>query len=290
MVLPTVALVMAATLRALVVCVVLVAALGGCMGLDDGSSAQEAGESDGTDPATEIESDGTSDEAEDDDGLDADAADAEAVRNTTVERLGSIDRYRFDVVTRTEGEDLVLNQTFLGVVDGPDREAETRMEMYGDGGGGPVEQSVQYVVVDGTSYLGSDQFDEWEVSEVDDFEGAIQGEIASARSLEYQRSILRDAAVSVEGTDSVGGQEVVVLSLEPQAGALQPLFGGYDAGEHEVVDREYRQYVAEDGTLHRVEIEQEVSLGNETLHQEATMEFDDFGEDFAVEPPEDATE
>lgn len=111
--------------------------------------------------------------------------------------------------------------------------------------------------------------------------------------IRQQQSVLESANVTVNGSATVDGVETTVLAVEPDTEELQSVVvqqtGSLDGVEIE--DATYRMYVANDThRLRQVEMNLEMSVGEQSAVANATTTFSEYGEPVNVSVPEEATE
>lgn len=208
---------------------------------------------------------------------------AKEIREQSTASMQNVSTYSFTVdmtVNADAGGSIAL--TGNGVVD---RDAERmRMDATLEG-----MEMTSYLVGD-TQYTRA--FGEWETQDV-----SGQSPWDTGNRLSTQREIMNEADIEIAGNDTVDGEPVYVLSLEPTeqqvlAAMEQQSTGGTVASQDvDIEDMTYRQYVSrEDYRIRRVEMDMTMTINGEHAEADMTMTVDDYGEDVSITLPDSAPE
>ncbi|WP_435345962.1 hypothetical protein [Haloarchaeobius sp. HRN-SO-5] len=206
-----------------------------------------------------------------------------ALDNATA-ALASTESYQFEsdmtVAVTADGRSEQVDLDLTGAVDAAAR--KMRSNTTSDG------ESRRAFVLNRTVYREcAPPWDGWAVEERDD-----DGEWMSQTPAVRQLSLLESGSLYWNGTETVDGEQAVVLSGEPTADALtqyqdersQPVFGGPS-----IDDVELRAWLdADTGRLLRTELRFAVSEGGNTATVTMTTTFGDYGEPVSVDLPAEA--
>ncbi|SFR38597.1 hypothetical protein SAMN04487947_0753 [Halogeometricum rufum] len=198
--------------------------------------------------------------------------------------LATTETYRFEsnmIITattdsRTERVDVDLS----GVVDATTREMRATATT--------DDESRRILVLNGTLYREcAYPWDGWAVEELDDDTRWVDQTPATR-----QLSLLGSGSLYWNGTETVDGEQIMIITGEPTVNALteyqdtqsQPLIGG-----PRIDNAELRAWInAETGRLLRTELRFTVSKGENTATASMTTTYNDYGEPVSINLPAEA--
>lgn len=206
------------------------------------------------------------------------AEDIQAEATAAMENVSSA-AFTMDMTVDSDQGSLSLQSD--GVMDIDNK--RMRMNMSLESQGQTIELT-QYII-DQTAYQQVDG--QWQSSDV-----SGQDIWAEGNQLTMQQQMLENSTVEVTGNDTVDGNEVWVVSIEPSDEAIQQFLTGTGTGITENMDIEsisFTQYVDTD-TYHvrKLDLSMDTTMQGESATMEMTMTFSRFDESFDIELPSGA--
>ncbi|MFP4590425.1 MAG: DUF6612 family protein [Halobacteriales archaeon] len=212
-------------------------------------------------------------------------ADAAEIKAASLEAIESVDSHAFEMELEQDLGALEATLTIDGQSDVRANRSSMTMSVP------ELEMpETEVIVVENRTYQQMPQTDDWVVTETEEFEFDRQ-------ELDGMAEVIDDAEASLDGTDEVDGHEVHVLNLDLDEESYSSILEGGladDDVEMELDEIDVVQYVDVDSDLvRRMEMDYSGSMtgtGGSTQPFEATLTttYDDFGESFDIEAPEDA--
>lgn len=211
----------------------------------------------------------------------ADGPSAEDIQAEATAAMEEVSSAAFTMDMNVDSEQGSLSLQSDGVMDIDDR--RMRMNMSLESQGQSVELT-QYVI-NQTAYQQLDG--QWQSSDVSGQD--IWGE---GNQLNMQQEMLENSTLEVTGTDTVEGNEVWVVSIEPSDEAIQQFLTGTGTGVTENMDIEsvsFTQYVDTD-THHvrQLDLAMDTTIQGDSATMDMTMTFSRFDEAFDIELPDGA--
>lgn len=211
----------------------------------------------------------------------ADGPTAEEIQEEATATMDAVSSAAFTMDMTVDSEQGSLSLQSDGVMDIDNK--RMRMNMSLESGGRSVELT-QYII-DQTAYQQLDG--QWQSSDVSGQD--IWGE---GNQLNMQQEMLENSTLEVTGTDTVDGNEVWVISIEPSDEAIQQFLTGTGTGVTENMDIEsvsFTQYVDTD-THHvrQLDLSMDTTIQGESATLDMTMTFSRFDENFDIQLPEEA--
>lgn len=211
----------------------------------------------------------------------ADGPSAEDIQEEATAAMEEVSSAAFTMDMTVDSDQGSLSLQSDGVMDIDDK--RMRMNMSLESQGQTIELT-QYII-DQTAYQQVDG--QWQSSDV-----SGQDIWAEGNQLNMQQRMLENSTVEVTGNDTVDGNEVWVVSIEPSDEAIQQFLTGTGTGVTENMDIEsisFTQYVDTD-THHvrKLDLSMDTTMQGESATMEMTMTFSRFDESFDIELPSGA--
>ena len=220
---------------------------------------------------------------------------AEELQDRALERMASVDSYRFNATTTAE----TVEATFRSEVDGAVNRT-TRRAVFGattrvDAGEATNEQVLDMYVDDRTVYVSLAGQNRWrsidagELPATATFGGADPS--WENDRVERQRALLENASVEAVGDETVDGRQTTVIETTPANGSTATALeststGGPLPAGAAIESVELTQWVTDEGYVLRSETRAVVTVQGQTVNVTTRTEFDDLGEPVRPERPE----
>lgn len=218
---------------------------------------------------------------------------AEELQDRALERMGEVESYSLDSTTTVLVEDTTLETAVTGVVNRTARRAELNTTTRLNGSLGSSEQVLEIYIDGETMYASRDGRDRWQALDVDriaDYGGTHPWEDDQVR---LQRSLLADAEVRANGSETVRGRSTTVVEIEPTdesvdeyLAARSPQGTGLDGADVENVT--LTQWVTDEGYVLRTEASMTVIVQGQRADVTVHTALEDFDEPTDIEIPEAA--
>lgn len=210
-------------------------------------------------------------------GGDGGVASAEEVRQQAVTSMEGAETYRMQMNMTFETSQGNLSMAMNGTFDQPAEKARMTTTFQG-------QQFDSYI--DGTTmYLEGPTG--WQTQNLSDREPWNE-----STALERQRAIMESANVTELAEDTVDGEPVYVLRIEPDPERVKQVVSQQQTRNLDAVSVEnvtYVQYVhRETGNLVRADMEMTMTANGQTIDTTATIRFSDYNEPVDVTIPEEA--
>lgn len=212
----------------------------------------------------------------------ADAPSAESLQANATAAMQDVSSATFTMDMAVETSQGELSMRADGAMDVEAR--KMRMEATVDAGGRSTDVT-QYVVGE-TAYqqVGG----RWQTRDV-----SGQNVWGQGNQLALQREMLDNSDLEIVGSDTVGGEAVWIVSIEPDEETVQQLLSrsATGVGENlELDDVTFRQFVDTDSFhVRKLEMTMDATIQGESATLELTMTFDAFDEPVDIQVPEEAT-
>lgn len=212
----------------------------------------------------------------------SEAPSAGAIQENVTRQMQSVETATFTMDVTVATPDQEVSMSGDGTMDVPNERMRMAMEVTA----GQSVQLTQYVVGDAAYVQINDQWQTRNVSGQNLWERNNQ--------LALQQELLRNASIEVEGSDTVDGNPVWVVSLQPDAADLRTMLS-QQAGTTDVADDvtfgnlTVTQYVdAESYHVRQIDASMNVTNQGEESAIDVTMTFDQFDEPVTIDLPEGA--
>ncbi|MDZ7731482.1 MAG: DUF6612 family protein [Natrialbaceae archaeon] len=227
-------------------------------------------------------------------GLTGEDRTAEEIQNDALAAMESVESYSFDL-TMTMSIDSESSSGFMagpfeidveGAVDILRERMQMTMSM-------PMIGSVDTYIVNDTMYTMSPVSGEWttEPAPGDVFETATM-------DLEDQRKVLENANVTHEGTEELGDRTVNVLRLNASGQTVAELLSedleGGELPQSSFGNATFEQFDIvfylgqDDNLLYRMTLDANISSTMGSMDLGMEMTFDDYNQEFDIQPPDEA--
>lgn len=207
-----------------------------------------------------------------------DGEQAAEIRDRSIAAIEDVSSYSFALELETSAQGLSVAVESNGSVDLDAREMHVVFTTQGI-------QLNEYIVND-TLY--QESYGLWDQRDAGDL-GVWQDQ----RQLDHQRKILENGSVSLEGEDTIDGEPVYELRVEPEPedvdGVLTPQQGESATGVNTTDDATYTFYLRQsDYLIERVDADITASSDGQEASADLTITFSEYNEDQHIELPPEA--
>lgn len=206
------------------------------------------------------------------------------LQDKTISALSNADTYDYSMDMTVQTEELDVEMSVDATVDRPNRKIRATNDMEV-----PMRGNVEMetYLVGETMYINSDTLPEWRTRDASELSLWDKND-----QLKTQRQILESSEIDIVGSDTVDGNPVTVLKVEPDEGTLKDSVGqlmGSNLGDVTIEEATYR-YSVENSTNRplRVDLEMDMKIRDRTATATGTMRYSDFGQNVSISLPEEA--
>jgi predicted small lipoprotein YifL len=212
-----------------------------------------------------------------------DGPSADVIQDQATAAMQNVSTAAFTMDMSVDSSQGSLSLTSDGVMDIPNK--RMRMNMTLESRGRTVELT-QYII-DQTAY--QQVQGRWRTTDM-----SGQNVWAEGNQLNVQGQMLANSTLNVTGTDTVEGNEVWVVAIEPSDASIQKFLSGTGTGVTENMDIDsvsLTQYVDTDSYhVRKLELTMDMTMQDQSGTLEMVMTFSRFGEAVDIELPDAATQ